>query len=85
MEYEEVLKIFNDNDKVAVGTSEDIHHFNVYKDSLTIPQIIINDTIYIMLRSGQSLHCSGYSGWFTDANSGLMNINIKDIVDIKIK
>ena len=85
MEYEEVLRIFKNHEKISVGCDGDINHFNVYKDSYTIPQIIINDVIYIMLRSDQSLHVSGYSGWLTDANSGLININIKDISKIEIK
>lgn len=84
MKFEEVLKIFENNDAISVGKNNDCYEFNIYKKSMVIPTIIINDLIYIMLRENRTLHISGYSGWIIDPIHPMFNINIKDIKTITI-
>ena len=84
MEFEEVLEIFQNSDAISVGKHNELDEFNIYKNSIVIPTIIINDLVHIMLREGRTLHVSGYSGWIIDPVHPMFNINIKDIETIKI-
>lgn len=83
MEFNEVLKIFENHNAISIGKSDNFK-FNIYKQSTVIPTIIINDLVYIMLRENRTLHISGYSGWIIDPIHPMFNINIRDIKTITI-
>lgn len=84
MEFEEILKIFENSNAVSVGKHNNLDEFNIYKKSAVIPTIIINNIIHIMLRKNRTLHISGYSGWMIDPIYPMFNINIRDIKTITI-